>query len=206
MCEVLEFFSADTALEQKPSDACKAKHNHACGQDYLVEGSKEVTTSQVSTRLLKSLSFKAGDGRLVSMLVKGPKKKPDGVIVEFGHSESVKGKGSDRHACILLAEPPKTVAQENDLVAKIRKLCENKPQTPVLFSVPLMRSCDGHGPKTESSVGGENSSLGTYKRFRGVLKSLKCLLRKFAESTHVCFSRDPPSTCSCWSWPVLHTL
>ncbi|OLP78871.1 hypothetical protein AK812_SmicGene40903 [Symbiodinium microadriaticum] len=35
----------------------------------------------------------AGDGRLVSMLVKGPKKKPDGVIVEFGHSESVKGKG-----------------------------------------------------------------------------------------------------------------
>ena len=29
-----EFFSANTAREHKPSDACKAKHNHACEQDY----------------------------------------------------------------------------------------------------------------------------------------------------------------------------
>ena len=97
-----EFFSANTALEQKPSDACKARHNHACEHDYLVEGSKEVRTSQISKRLLKSLSFKEGDWRLVSMPAKGPEKKPNGVIVEFGHSECLKGKGSERHLAFCL--------------------------------------------------------------------------------------------------------
>ena len=96
-----EFFSANTALEQKPSDVCKAKHNHACWRDYLVEGSKEVRTSQISKRLPKSLSFKEGDGRLVSMPVTVPKNKPNGVIVELGHDGLVNKEGSDRHTCMF---------------------------------------------------------------------------------------------------------
>ena len=140
-------------MEQKPTDACKAKHNHACEQDHLVEGNKEVRTSQISKRLLKS-SFKEGDVQLVSMPVKGLKNKPSGAIVEFGHHDFVNDKGPDGCARVLLAEPPKTVTQENDLVAKITKLSEHKPQTPMLFSVSLMRSGDGRGLKTESSVGG----------------------------------------------------
>ena len=64
-----EFFSADTAMEHKPTDACKAKHNHACEQDYSDRG----RTSQVSRRLLQALSFKEGDGRLISMPAKKPK-------------------------------------------------------------------------------------------------------------------------------------
>ncbi|OLP89614.1 hypothetical protein AK812_SmicGene28901 [Symbiodinium microadriaticum] len=87
-----EFFSANTAMEQKPTDACKAKHNHACEQDHLVEGNKEVRTSQISKRLLKS-SFKEGDVQLVSMPVKGLKNKPSGAIVEFGHHDFVNDKG-----------------------------------------------------------------------------------------------------------------
>ena len=72
------------------------------------------------------------------MPVKRPKKGLNRVIVEFGHGleESVKKKGSDRHARIVLAEPPSNVDQETDLVCRIKKLCENNPQTPVLlFSI-----------------------------------------------------------------------
>ena len=34
----------------------------------------------------------------------------------LGRDGFVNSKGPDRHACILLADPPKTVAQENDQV------------------------------------------------------------------------------------------
>ena len=31
-------------------------------------------------------------------------------------------------------------------------------------------------------------------------------MKRFCESTHVYFSLDMPSTCSCWNWPELHAL
>ena len=99
-------------MEHKPTGARKAKHNHACEQDYSAEGSREVRTSQVSRRLLQALSFKEGDGRLISMPAEKPKAGGDGVVVE----------------------PPKTVAQETDLVARIKKISGDKPLTPVLFT------------------------------------------------------------------------
>ena len=54
--------------------------------------------------------------------------------------------------------------------------------------------------------GGNSLPGGKYKRFRSVLKSLKRLLIKCAEFSNVYFSLDMPSSCSCWSWPELHTL
>ena len=58
----------------------------------------------------------------------------------------------------------------------------------------------------DTCVGGEALSGGKYKRFRGVLKSLKRLLKKCAEFPNVYFSLGMPSSCSCWSWPELHAL
>ena len=80
-----EFFSANTAMEQQPSDVCKAKHEPACEQDHSDLRSKEVRTSQISRRLLRALSFIEGDGRLISMPAKKPKSRCDGVVVQFGH-------------------------------------------------------------------------------------------------------------------------
>ena len=48
--------------------------------------------------------------------------------------------------------------------------------------------------------------MGKLSEFRGILKLLKRLIKRFRESPHVCFSLDMPSTCSCWSWPELHAL
>ena len=69
-----------------------------------------------------------------------------------------------------------------------------------------MRSGGGHGPKTESLVGGESSPVGKLNEFRGILKLLKRLIKRVRESPRVYFSLDMPSTCSCWSWPELHAL
>ena len=117
-----EFFSADTAMEHKLSDACKAKHNHACEQDYSDLSGKEVRTSQISRRLLRALSFKEGDGRLISMPAKKPKSGCDGVVVYFGHDRTDDRKGLSRQVDVLHVEPPKTVAQQTEVVAKIKKL------------------------------------------------------------------------------------
>ena len=122
-----EFFSANTAMEQKPTDVCKAKHNHACEQDYSDRSSKEVRTSQVPRRLLQVLSFKEGDGRMIPMPVKKPKNGTSGVIVHFGHDVPGDRKGNNGHMHVLNVEPPKTVAQETELVAKIKKLSHGKP-------------------------------------------------------------------------------
>ena len=60
-----------------------------------------------------------------------------------------------------------------------------KMQTPVLFTVLLSRTGVGPDLKGGSFAGGENFP-GGYRRFRGVMKSRKRLL-KFAESPHVYF-------------------
>ena len=148
-----EFFSANTAMEHKPSDACKAKHNHACEQDCSDLSGKEVRTSQISRRLLRALSFKEGDGRLISMPAKKPKSGCDGVVVHFGHGNTDNRKGPSRQFHVLHVEPPKTVAQETELVAKIKKLSTDKPSTRVLFTASLLRSGGGQSPKAAPLVG-----------------------------------------------------
>ena len=182
-----EFFSANTAMEPKPTDVCKAKHNHACEQDYSDRGNKEVRTSQVSRRLLQVLSFKEGDGRLISMPVKKPKTGVGGIIVHFGHDVPDNRKGDNGRMRVLHVEPPKTVAQETELVAKIKKLSNGKPLTPVLFTASLLRSGGGHSLKTASVVGGEHSLMRKLSEFRGILKLLKRLIKRFCESPHVYF-------------------
>ena len=192
-------------MEQKPTDACKAKHNHACEQDYSAEGSKEVRTSQVSRRLLRALSFKEGDGQLISMPAKKPKTGGEGVV-HFGHGDCKSRNAVSGTMRVLHVEPPKTVAQETELVARIKKISGDKPLTPVLFTASLVRSGGGHGPKTGSLVGGESSSVGKLSEFRGILKLLKRLIKRFPPIAARLFSLDMPSTCSCWSWPELHAL
>ena len=98
------------------------------------------------------------------------------------------------------------MAQETDLVLKIKKLSANEPSTPVLFAASLVRPGGGLGPKAVPLVGGECSSVGKLSEFRGVLRLLKRLMKRFCESPHVYFSLDMPSTCSCWNWPELHAL
>ena len=137
------------------------------------------------------------------MPAKKPKTGGDGVIVHFGHGVTDNRKGTSVRMHVLHVEPPKTVAQETDLVAKIKKLSNGKPLTPVLFTASLLRSGGGHSPKTASLVGGESSSVG---KLCGILKLLKRLIKRFCESPHVYFSLDMPSTCSCWNWPELHAL
>ena len=107
---------------------------------------------------------------------------------------------------VLSVEPPRNVAQETDLVARIKKLSANEPSTPVLFAASLLRPGGGLGPKAAPLVGGECSSVGKLSEFRGVLRLLKCLMKRFCESPHVYFSLDMPSTCSCWNWHELHAL
>ena len=160
------FFSAKTAMEKKPTDVCKAKHNHACEQYYSDRSSKEVRTSQVSRRLLQVLSFKEGDGRMISMPVKKPKNGTSGIIVHFGHDVPGDRKGDNGRTHVLNVEPPKTVAQETELVAKIKKLSHGKPLTPVLFTASLLRSGGGLSPKTASPVEGEGSSVRKLSEFR----------------------------------------
>ena len=160
-----EFFSTNTAMEHKPSDVCKAKHEHACEQDYSDLRGKEVRTSQISRRLLRALSFKEGDGRLISMPARKPKSGCDGVVVQFGHNFSDNRKGLSRQLHVLNIEPPKTVAQETDLVAKIKKLSTNEPSTPVLFAASLSRPGGGQGPKAASLVRDECSSVGKLNEF-----------------------------------------
>ena len=99
-----EFFSANTAMEPKPNDVCKAKHEHACEQDYSDLRTKEVRTSQISRRLLRSLSFAEGDGKLISMPARKPKSRCDGVVVQFGHTSSDNSKGPSRHLHVLSLE------------------------------------------------------------------------------------------------------
>ena len=187
-----EFFTANTSLEPKPSDRCKSKHKHAEEHDFNDPGNREVRTSQVSKRLLKSLTFEAGDGKLVSMPAKGPKKL-DGVVVEFRLNKEVTNKGSDHRARVVLDGPIKSATQEDELVKKINRLRGNKVQSPVLFTVSLRRSGGGSVLKGSTDAQGDGSPRG-YKTCRGVLKSLKRLLKKFAESPHVYFSLDMPST------------
>ena len=201
-----EFFTANTAMEPKSSDVCKAKHEHACEQDYTDLRAKEMRTSQVSRRLLRSLSFVEGDGKLISMPAKKPKSKCDGVVVQFGHSSSDDSKKTGKQLHVLNVEPPRNVAQETELVAKIKKLSNNRPSTPVLFTASLSRPGAGLGPKAVPLVGGEGSPVGKLSEFRGVLRLLKRLMKRFCESPHVYFSLDMPSTCSCWNWPELHAL
>ena len=81
-----------------------------------------------------------------------------------------------------------TCSQEDELIKKLKNACERPKE--------VGGSC----------VGGDSLSGGKYKRFRGVLKSLKRLLKKCAEFSNVYFSLDMPSSCSCWSWPELHAL
>ena len=45
-------------------------------------------------------------------------------------------------------------------------------------------------------MGGESSSVGELNEFRGILRLLKRLMKRFCESPHVYFSLDMPSTCS----------
>ena len=163
-------------------------------------------TSQISRRLLRALSFKEGDGRLISMPAKKLKSGCDGVVVHFGHGTADNRRGLSRQFHVLHAEPPKTVAQETELVAKIKKLSTNKPSTPVLFTASLLRSGGGQSPKAVPLVGGESSSVGKLSEFRGLLRLLKRLMKRFCESPHVYFSLDMPSTCSCWNSPELHAL
>ena len=89
------------------------------------------------------------------------------LIVQIGHSDCKSQKGTSGRTCVLRVEPPKTVAQETDLVvARIKKRFGDKPLTPVLFTVSLMRSGGGRGPKTESFA------VGKLSEFRGILKLL----------------------------------
>ena len=88
------------------------------------------------------------------MPAKNPKSGSNGVIVQIGHGECKSRKGVSGHMCVLHVEPPKTVAQQTDLVAKIKKLFGDKPLTPVLFTVMLMRSVGGRGPQDRVLGGG----------------------------------------------------
>ena len=86
-----------------------------------------------------------------------PAKKPesgcDGVVVHFGHNRTDDRKGLSRQFDVLHVEPPKTVAQETELVAKIKKLSTSKPSAPVLFTASLLRSGGGQSPKAAPMVG-----------------------------------------------------
>ena len=118
------------------------------------------------------------------MPAKKPKSGCDGVVVHFGHGTADNRRGLSRQFHVLHAEPPKTVAQETELVAKIKKLSTNKPSTPVLFTASLLRSGGGQSPKAVPLVGGESSSVGKLSEFRGILRLLKRLMKRFCKSPH----------------------
>ena len=186
-----EYFAANVKIRPKSSDKCNAQHTHVCTQTMLDHADQGCRTSQVSRRLLNALQFRApSDGRLVSMPVNIPKGRIDRVVVSLGgmgagFAEPDGMKGCARIQC---KEPMSTCSQEDELIKKLKNAGERPKE--------VGGSC----------VGGDSLSGGKYKRFRGVLKSLKRLLKKCAEFSNVYFSLDMPSSCSCWSWPELHAL
>ncbi|OLP93893.1 hypothetical protein AK812_SmicGene24167 [Symbiodinium microadriaticum] len=122
--------------------------------DGCTHGQRFMTTNHQGQSCVKYCN-KEGDGRLVSMPAKGPKKKLDGVVVEFLLGKEANVEGSDRHVRVMLDGPPKSVAQEEELVKKVNKLRGYKLRTPVLFTVSLRRSGGGSDPKGGTDAQGD---------------------------------------------------
>ena len=86
------FLTTNTKLVSKPSDKCQSKHVHA--DDIEAKGTRwhGKRTSQVSRRLLKSLTFKPGIGGLVSMLAERSKDGHENVIVDLCQTQVDSGR------------------------------------------------------------------------------------------------------------------
>ena len=111
-----------------------------------------------------------------------PRGRIDRVVVSLdgagdGFAEPHGTKGCARIQC---REPPSTCSQEDELVKKLKSACRGDLRTPVLFVASLLRSGERPKKAEESCVGGDSLPGGKYKRFRSVLKSLKCLLKKLS--------------------------